>query len=158
MSRAISFTYLQRTVPDGYEHTLQIYFLPAGKQSWEPLPTRQAVDNRVIAELKPGPGHYTIMSTIALRPLEAGHALLAYPLPGCRPTAEALASIEGRYERVSRLGATGGVVESDVTELRFGEIYWIHLSPEVVEEITPYLAPPQRAPDGTLDVVCRGGT
>ncbi len=91
--RRISFTYLQRDVPEGFEETLTIYFLAEGQQRWQRLNTARFVDNRVIADLQAEAGYYTIMSTIELPELQQGWNLMAYPLPDCRTITGTLDSI-----------------------------------------------------------------
>ncbi|MBW7882054.1 MAG: VCBS repeat-containing protein [Caldilineaceae bacterium] len=102
--RAITFNYLQRDVPEGYEHTLAIYFLPQYGAQWQRLETRQFVENLVIARLQPTSGAYAVMSTVALPTLQPGWNLLAYPLPDARPVDQALQSISGVYGPVIAMG------------------------------------------------------
>ncbi|MFZ4656071.1 MAG: FG-GAP repeat domain-containing protein [Caldilineaceae bacterium] len=147
LTRAISFTYLQREVPEGYEHTLAIYFLPAGQATWLRLTTEQFVDNRVIADLRPEPGYYAVMSTIMLPPLAPGISPLIYPLPDCRMAINALASLQGKYSAIYRL-EPNGVITTAVDRLEFGKTYLLKIDSE--EPVTPFLAPPRRAPDGEL--------
>ncbi|MCB8928748.1 MAG: LamG domain-containing protein, partial [Ardenticatenaceae bacterium] len=85
--RFISFTYLQREVPEGYEHTLKIYFLPEGGTSWELITnTVGLVENLIVGPLKNEDGTYAVMASLDdMPPLTANSwNLLAYPLPDIR--------------------------------------------------------------------------
>jgi hypothetical protein len=99
-TRTIAVTYLQKDVPEGYEHTLTLYYLPSGSQQWQRLPTRRFVENLVVADLQPEAGVYAVMSTVALPTLQPGWNLLTYPLPDSRPITVALQSIAGAYSVV----------------------------------------------------------
>jgi hypothetical protein len=106
--RTIAFTYLQRDVPEGWEHTLDIYFLSAAgevSRTWQVLPTRQYTENLVVADLQPGPGTYAVLSTVELPVLRPGWNALAYPLPDARPVEVALRSIQDHYTGVYTLPA-----------------------------------------------------
>lgn len=152
MTRAISFTYLQRNVPEGYEHTLAIYFLPTGETTWIRLATQQFVDNRVIADLRPEAGYYAIMSTIMLPPLEPGVLNpFIYPLPDCRMVPDALASLQGTYSAIYRV-EPNGAIETNVDRLEFGKAYLLKMDSK--EAVTPFLAPPRRSPEGELISSC----
>jgi hypothetical protein len=98
--RIIAITYLQRDVPEGYEHTVNIYFLPDGETTWQRLPTRREVENLVVADLTDQNGTYAVMATIALPTLEPGWNLLAYPLPVSRSVTATLSAISGSYSLV----------------------------------------------------------
>ncbi len=161
--RFISFTYLQREVPEGYEHTLAVYFLPEKEENW----IRQNdsvgfVENLIVTKLDKRDGIYAIMSTISLPELKGGEwNLLAYPLPDCRPWQEApLASLADRVDGLllvenqpqSGASALNSLPEAEsspeivVEQLEPGRVYWIHITPG--ENIIPYLTPPIRKPNG----------
>jgi hypothetical protein len=114
--RTIAFTYLQRDVPEGYEHTLDIYFLPSGDESgrWQRLETEQFVENLVVADLQAGAGTYAVMSTVGLPTFQPGWNLFAYPLPDARGVITALESIEGRYSVIYEPEAEGQSLEAYV--------------------------------------------
>jgi hypothetical protein len=169
-TRTIAFNYLQRDVPEGYEHTLAIYFLPKGAATWQRLETRQFVENLVVADLQPGAGTYAVMSTVALPALKPGWNLLAYPLPDERAIARALRSIDGCYSvvyaplpesmslaalaPVAADAGNAGVMawlaslRTNVETLEFGRVYLIKIEGD--EPLIPYLAPPRRSPDGVV--------
>ena len=127
-TRIISFSYLQRNVPDGYENSLSIYFLPDACLQTTPncVPTRQPVastqrfvENRVAAPLVTHPVHktavtgtYAVLSTIPLPPLQPGWNLFAYPLIVSRPVTEVLGAIDGQYDAIFAI-----TIEEDVTEV-----------------------------------------
>ncbi|MCB0189713.1 MAG: hypothetical protein KDE31_35825, partial [Caldilineaceae bacterium] len=145
---SISFTYLQRDVPDGYEHTLAIYFLPDSEQSWIRLEGEHFVDNRIVTDMRPEAGTYAIMSTIALPPLVAGWNLVTYPLPDCRTSTEVFASL-GSIDTEPAILQNGGddsfqAVRSQVDRFEFGKSYLVKVSGPG----TIYLAPPKQTPDG----------
>jgi hypothetical protein len=98
--RAIAFNYLQRDVPEGYEHTLAVYYLQAEDTTWRRLDSRQFVENMVVADLQTEAGTYAVISTVALPELQPGWNLLAYPLPDSRPVSEALLSVIDRVAEV----------------------------------------------------------
>ncbi|MCB0047404.1 MAG: VCBS repeat-containing protein [Caldilineaceae bacterium] len=164
---SISFTYLQRDVPEGYENTLTIYFLPDGGQRWERLEGEQFVDNRIVTDLRPEAGIYAVMSTIALPPLKAGWNLVAYPLPDCRTSEQALASLDG-VAAVLATGENAGDIlaqaeaadapsaaelvpaATPADRFKFGKSYLVQVNtPGVI-----YLAPPRRTPAGLYASDC----
>ncbi|HSJ57533.1 MAG TPA: hypothetical protein VLC95_10150, partial [Anaerolineae bacterium] len=169
-ARTIAFNYLQRDVPEGYEHTLAIYYLARGAESWQRLETRQFVENLVVADLQPGAGTYAVMSTIPLPSFQPGWNLFAYPLPDSRSLDAALASIVGRYSVVhappaqaqglvallpgttvapdAAAAAWLATLRTNVQELVFGAVYLIRIEGD--EPVTLYLAPPRRSPDGAV--------
>ncbi len=92
--RFISFTYLQRDVPDGYEDTLKIYFLEDGGDVWQPVSdTKGFVENLIVATLQPDDGVYAVVSTIEMPSLQEGWNLLSYPLLVSRSVTASLQSI-----------------------------------------------------------------
>ncbi|MCO5204024.1 MAG: VCBS repeat-containing protein [Anaerolineae bacterium] len=155
-TRMISFRYLQRDVPKGYEHALSIYHLAEGTQAWKQLSTtRDATSNVVIAELEPTDGYYAVMAVVELPPLQQGWNLLTYPIAGSRPVTEALAALSGKYAHVLTLrnDATTGelllppepsalATATDwqtPKELSFGRIVWIYITEDGT---IPYFAIP----------------
>ena len=150
--RIISLGYLQRDVPEGYEHTLTLYFLPLGETKWQSLKTKRFVENLVVAELQNRNGTYAVMSTIEMPTLEPGWNLFAYPLPEPRSISDALVSISGTHTVVYQgpliAGTPEQITESNVTQFEFGNVYWIWVDGQ--ETVTPYLAPPKRSPDGIV--------
>ena len=169
-SRYLAATYLQRDVPEGYEETLKVYFLPDGDglgldpAGWQPLPTRQYVENLLVAPLQEENGTYAVMSTVAMPPLTGGWNLFAYLFPQPRSVTETLASLAGQYTQVCRVAKTdtlvaqppllpdsssdeldnllaAGPLDCEVTAFEFGEVYWVWLA--VPGPVVPYVAPPR---------------
>ena len=101
LPRFMAFNYLQRDVPPGYEHTLKIYFLPAGQCDWRPITaTVGLVENLVVAPIENEDGTYALFSAIPI-PLRQGWNLFSYPLLGSRSVSATLASIAGQYDASS---------------------------------------------------------
>ena len=146
-ARTVAVTYFQRDIPAGYEHTLAIYYLPKGGTIWERLPTRQFVENLLIADLQQNSGTYAAMSTISLPPLNPGYNLFTYPLPDRRGIASALASLEGQYSELYVV-AKDGRIEPPDDVFEFGQVYLIRI--DGTQTVVPYLAPPRVSPDGTV--------
>jgi hypothetical protein len=146
--RFVAFNYLQRDVPEGYEQTLNLYFLSDGADQWQPLTSTRFVENLVVADLQETSGIYAVMATLEMPTLQPGWNLFFYPLPDTRPVAKALASIAGSYttvlQRDALSGPPGDTAESNVEEFSFGGIYWIFI--DGAEPVTPYLAPSRRSP------------
>jgi hypothetical protein len=86
--------------------------------------------------------------------LKPGWNLFAYSLPDKRPIKEALASIANAYSVVWEQPASlvnpmlPTATKSNVTEFEFGHVYWIKITS--TRNVTPYLAPPIRSPDGVI--------
>jgi hypothetical protein len=150
--RIIALTYLQRDVPEGYEHALNVYFLPEGSSQWQRLVTKRYVENLVVAELEDTDGTYAVMSTIKMPELSPGWNLFSYPLPDSRSISDALASINGTYTTVYQGDLSGNrspnSVDTNVSQFEFGEVYWIWI--DGTKDVIPYLAAPRRSPDGVV--------
>jgi len=148
LSRTITLTYLQRDVPEGYEHTLAIYYLKQGGTRWQRLETQQFVENLVVADLQRYSGTYAVMSTIVLPPLEPTILnLFTYPLPDRRAVTTTLASLQGRYSDLYEVGTQGRLLPAPA-EFVFGHIYLIKITGD--RPLPLYLAPPRRLPNGTV--------
>ena len=93
--RIIGLTYLQRDVPEGFEHTLTVYFLPEGETNWQRLETERYVENLVVADVQAGDGTYAVMSTVEMPPLSPGRNLFTYPLAVPQDVATALSVAQG---------------------------------------------------------------
>ncbi len=149
--RIITLTYLQRDVPDGYEHALDIYFLPKGTSNWQQLDTKRYVENLVVANLEDVDGTYAVMSSVTMPTLLPGWNTFSYPLPDSRPVTRTLASISGTYSTVYQ-GDLGiqpqDILATNVTHFEFGNVYWIWIDGN--KAVIPYLAPPKRSPDGIV--------
>ncbi|MGB0388165.1 MAG: proprotein convertase P-domain-containing protein, partial [Ardenticatenaceae bacterium] len=168
--RTIAFNYLQSEVPGGetYEHLLRIYYSPDEGQSWQRLETEFNQQINLASATMPterrGEGIYALLSTIEIPPFERRWNLFGYPVPGSRPLATGLASIEGLYtsiltyepfdklrnrppgqgrwllydKRVISQHPRWAPLINDLTELEFGRGYWIYAT----EPITLYLGLP----------------
>jgi hypothetical protein len=150
--RFIAFTYLQRDVPEGFEHTVNLYFLPDDSNQWQRLSSTLFVENLVVADLQAGDGTYVVMATLEMPAMQPGWNLFIYPLPGSRPVSETLSSIASVYSVVyqgtAQAGPPDDPVTTNVSEFEFARIYWIWIDGS--EAVTPYLAPPQRSPESLL--------
>ena len=150
--RIIGFNYLQRDVPEGYEHTLALYFMPEGERGWQRLDSVRYVENLVVADLQPQSGLYAIMSTLIMPELVPGWNLVVYPLPDTRPLDDALASLGGRASVVYESEQAGAPppdgAKTNVDQLEFAHLYWLWLEGD--DPAPFYLAPPRRSPDGIL--------
>ena len=99
--RFISLNYLQRGVPEGYEHTLAAYFLPDGETEWLRInDSKSFVENLIVADLRSEDGVYAVMASIEMPTMKQGWNLFTYPLPVTRTVTESLASIAGNYSAV----------------------------------------------------------
>ena len=99
--RFISLNYLQRGVPEGYEHTLAAYFLPDGESKWQRInDSKSFVENLIVSDLRNEDGVYAVMATIEMPAMQSGWNLFTYPLPVTRTLTESLASIDGQYAAV----------------------------------------------------------
>lgn len=99
--RFISLNYLQRGVPEGYEHTLAAYFLPDGETAWQRIvESKSFVENLIVADLRSEDGVYAVMASIEMPTMKQGWNLFTYPLPVTRTITESLASIAGNYTAV----------------------------------------------------------
>ena len=150
VARTLAYDYLQRDVPDGYEYTLHVYFLPDGSMEWQRLNTTVDQDeNRAIADMPlEGAGIYALVATIEMPALEAGWNLFAYPVPTTRTVSLALASIADDYSTVVEENADGSWLVYDQTvisdqpefapfvnnlaHLTFGHSYWIYALTDTV--------------------------
>ncbi len=163
----IAFHYLEREVPRGYEHTLAVYYWRNAESNgeapqWQRLATDLDMDENMAAARMPqdsfqGQGIFALMATVEMPALTPTWNLFAYPIPGERSVATALASIEGAYTSVYfNGGSSGGTADSpwrlydatvateypdfapwinDLSTLQFGHTYWLYAT----QAITPYL-------------------
>jgi len=150
--RVIAFDYLQRDVPAGYEHTLRIYYSPDSGTTWQRLDTDIDIDDNRATAVMPGndlkgEGIYAVMATVELPALSAGWNLVGYPLPGSRAVRQALASISGAYRSMQWFDGSAwriydpavaqdhaifdGLVNT-LTELQFGQVYWLYANQDIV--------------------------
>jgi hypothetical protein len=162
ISRTISFDYLQRDVPAGYEFTLRIYYSPDGR-SWQQLPTELDPNENLAVAVMPaeGAGIYALISTIEIPAVTTGWNLFGYPVQETRSPSRVFASIEGSYTSVyfyepttSRWRLYDNTVVNehteyaslvnDLAELEFSQSYWLYAT----EPITLYVGVPNN--DDTL--------
>jgi hypothetical protein len=150
--RSIEFAYYQREVPEGYEHTLTIYYSPDEGATWTRLPThRDPAENQATAKAEQS-GLYVLAAAVEIPFYTAGWNLFAYPVPMDLPIEEALASLDGDqigrdaeccyttvygfdtadtaapwtvYDR--RIAPEQGWA-NDLATLQFGRGYWINVT------------------------------
>ncbi len=150
--RSIEFAYYQREVPEGYEHTLTIYYSPDEGATWTRLPThRDPAENQATAKADQS-GLYVLAAAVEIPLYTAGWNLFAYPVPMDLPIEEALASLDGNkigrsaeccyttvygfdtaesaapwtvYDR--RIGPEQAWA-NDLETLQFGRGYWINVT------------------------------
>ena len=147
LARTIGFNYLQREVPPGYEHTLQLYFsLDEGKR-WERLPTELDIAENLATAPADRSGLYMLASSIDIPFYTAGWNLFAYPVPEARPVGQALASIAGRYSTVFTydnrdtadpwkvFDANAPDWVNDLKTLEYGNGYWVNVSIPITLQI-----------------------
>jgi hypothetical protein len=140
LPRTIGFNYLQREVPPGYEHTLQLYYSTDEGKSWSRLPTELDTDENLATAPADDSGLYMLAASIDIPFYTAGWNLFAYPVPEERPVEEALRSIAGDYStvftydnrdaadpwKVFDASAPGWV--NDLKMLEYGHGYWVNIS------------------------------
>ncbi|MEM7131461.1 MAG: FG-GAP-like repeat-containing protein [Chloroflexota bacterium] len=145
---SISLNYLGRHIDDDKEGLLHIYFYaedsPTG--AWRELTT--SVDphhNRAVADAV-GAGIYALMYSIDIPLYATGWNLISYPLAVTSPVPQAFASVAGVYSTV--YGYDASVIDphqrwevydvsapawvNDLTELKPGRGYWIHVTDETI--------------------------
>ncbi len=64
LPRTIGFNYLQREVPPGYEHTLQLYYSPDEGNTWRRLPTELDVNENLATAPADKSGLYMLAASI----------------------------------------------------------------------------------------------
>ena len=153
VSRTISFNYLGREVPDGYEYpqTLHLYFLPEHSQKWVQLPAYVDTQENLVAGPAAESGIYALMASVDIPLVNSGWNLVSYPILETRPVTEALRSIEGTYTTVYSFDSASPTDpwkvfdvnaeawQNDAFAMEFGRGYWINVS----SPITLSLAVPQ---------------
>ena len=147
ISRTVAFNYLQRDVPDGYEHTLRLYFSDDEGATWQGLDTKlDTVENLATAPAEES-GIYALIAAVDIPVYVSGWNLFSYPVPESRPVAEALASVAGRYStvygydgqdpanpwKVFSVDAPEWV--NDLERLEFGRGYWINASEPITLQL-----------------------
>ncbi|MCO6450961.1 MAG: VCBS repeat-containing protein [Caldilineales bacterium] len=144
VDRTIGFNYLRRDVPDGYEHTLQIYYSPDEGQTWSVLPSRLDTDENLVTAPADESGLYVSAASVDIPLVMPGWNLIAYPIPETRPITEALASIDGYYSTVygfdneflarpwTVFDVEAPELANDLKEMKFGQGYWINVTAPVI--------------------------
>ena len=146
-------------MPEGYEYTLKIYYLPDHSDRWQRLDTTlYEQTNLAVAQMPSnGNGMYALLSTIDMPPFQAGWNQFGYLVRGTRAVNRALASIDGYYTSVYYDNRTTeqwqlydkAVVEAhpeyaslvnDLSHLSFGRIYSLYAT----EAVTLSLGVPTR--------------
>ncbi|MCP4410137.1 MAG: hypothetical protein GY807_20820 [Gammaproteobacteria bacterium] len=161
IQNAISFQYLEREVPPGYERDLRIYHSSDEGQNWHPLETEIYTYRNRASALIPssGQGLYALAATVEIPTFRQGWNPLGYPIAGKRPVGKALASLGDKYSSVysTELAPDGHatlyrlydrtVVDNhpelaklvnDLPHLEFAKSYWLYAT----EPITLYLGVP----------------
>ena len=150
--RSIEFAYYQREAPEGYEHTLTIYYSPDEGATWTRLPTQRDPDENQATAKAEQSGLYVLAAGVEIPFYTAGWNLFAYPVPMDLPIGEALASLDGDqigrgaeccYTTVygfdaAQPGAPWTVYDrrigpkqawaNDLQTLQFGQGYWINVT------------------------------
>ena len=150
--RSIVFAYLQREVPPGYEHTLTVYYSPDEGSSWQRLNTELDLDSNQANAHMPlnsvlSQGIYVLAATVEMPALVQGWNLFSYPLPGTRPVAQALVSIEGSYTSVYE--PTGGdwpLYDATVAPIIPSSLPWSTTWPNSLSDTPTGFMPPNQSP------------
>jgi len=147
LPRTIGFNYLQREVPPGYEHTLQIYYSPDEGATWRLLPTQLDVNENLATAPADESGLYMLAASIDIPFYTAGWNLFAYPVPETRPVRTALASIAENYSTVFTydnrdsadpwkvFDASAPDWVNDLKTLEYGNGYWVNVSVPITLQI-----------------------
>jgi hypothetical protein len=141
---SLSISYLSREVQAAEEIGIEMYFWDGN--DWTALDTTLSTERNEAAALIPGPGLYTLMSSYRIPLSQTGWNLIAYPVPGTRPVADALVSIADLYTVVygydpsdsdhwKVFDADAPAWANDLEALEYGRGYWLH----VTEEATLYI-------------------
>jgi hypothetical protein len=149
-SATINIGYLTRDVPSGQEEGIRVYFWNGKPDTaWQPLDTALDVNtNEASAQLQ-GPGLYTLMTSVEIPLSVQGWNLIAYPVRGTHPIADALRSIDGAYTivysyqpgdaadpwKVYGVGVPSWV--NDLQTLAFGQGYWIRATKPTMLYLDP---------------------
>jgi hypothetical protein len=137
---ALSFNYLRSEVPAGEESGIKVYYRAPGAAGWAALPTTLNIGASSASVQWQGPGLYALMSSVDVPLSGPGWNLVAYPVRAAKPIAEALASIDGKYDlvytyittdtaqpwRIYSPGAPDFV--NTLSRMEFGRGYWVHIT------------------------------
>jgi hypothetical protein len=141
---SLDMGYMERDVPAGEETWIKIYRWDEGAGEWEPLTTTGDTTENTAFAVVPGAGLYALMSTIEIPLYGPGWDQFAYPVQAVRPITDALKSIEGMYNTVYWYDGSDPqdywkvfspevpAWVNDLTNLQFGEGYWIHLTRSII--------------------------
>jgi hypothetical protein len=168
-ARVISFDYLQRDVPPGYEQTLTIYYQADGDTAWQRQSTQlDEANNRATAVMPglpedagDGKGIYALIATLQVPAFRVGWNNFGYLVLETQPLPEALASIAEDYTILYQYRAADGAwlvydpvlaktdpvfaaLVNTLHELQSGSGYWIHMT----RAATLYLKVPGAPPTG----------
>jgi hypothetical protein len=164
---SLDMGYMEPDVPAGEESWIKIYRWDDEAGEWVALATTvNTTENSAFAVI-PGSGLYVLMSTIEIPLYGPGWDQFAYPVQAVRPITDALVSIEGAYNTVYRFDGSDPLDNwkvfspdvpswvNDLTNLQFGEGYWIHLTKSIILKlqgagfIDQTQAPAQQLPPAT---------
>ncbi len=156
--RALMFNYHQRDVPEGYEHTIHIYFQPEGSSDWQRLSTALDTSHNQATTRMPGNGEgiYALAATLDVPLTGAGWNLFGYLNLPRRTITEALTSIAGHYTQIATYdpNATWRIYDvavttehpqyaglvNDLTHLESPRGYWLYAT----DTITLFLKVPAK--------------
>ncbi|MEZ4517845.1 MAG: hypothetical protein R3C44_13845 [Chloroflexota bacterium] len=136
----------------GTEHTLNVYFLPTGGETWQRLETRRFVENMVVADLQEQDGVYAIMATIQMPALSPGWNQFVYPLSDPRPITDALRSIDGLIQLSTREQQSGRYAGCNPNECGYAGVWECVL--DLIDGDEP-VAPPGPHRNGHRTDMCR---
>ena len=140
---AISFGYNPTDIPEGMENWLRLYYYPLDGGGWRELPTALDAYNNMASAPCQGQGWYALMAAVELSLSGPGWEAFSYPLAYTQSVSQALLSIDDAYTSVYWYNAAdpadpwklfdrrASAYANDLSELRFAEAYWIHLSQAV---------------------------
>ena len=136
---ALSFSYLDAEVAMGEEPGIQVYYRSPTATAWTPITTTLDTYFNLASIPTQGPGLYALMSSVHVALPAAGWNNFSYPVAGSREVGLALGSISGQYGIVYSHVPTDTLDPwkvyapapapswvSDLTELRFGQGYWLY--------------------------------
>ena len=136
---ALSFSYLDAEVPAGEETGIQVYYRNSTATAWTPITTTLDTHFNLASIPNQGPGLYALLSSVHVALTSAGWNNFSYPVASSRAVGLALGSISGQYGIVYSHVPTDTLDPwkvyapapapswvSDLTELHFGQGYWIY--------------------------------
>lgn len=133
---SLNIGYLDREVPAGEEESIRVYYWNGS--TWTALATvRDTIRNEASAKM-PGPGLYTLMTSVEIPLVGSAWNLIAYPRQEISAVAVALRSVDGAYSMVysyepedaadpwKAFAPNAPAWVNDLQSLRYGRGYWIY--------------------------------